>query len=383
MRTIRRCLRLAHSVDCLWRTRAATRGYHTAVSLHSHTVHSRESLDFIPRVLRKVPPFHALIAKVSDRRRAHSGHAVAFDRAFWRPPLNALAAHALEAGQIGNSLGLRPLISLTDHDDLEASADLRTLGIPAPFSLEWTVPYGATIFHLGVHNLPPERARSFQTEMARYTAAPEPDVLASLLAELDRIPNVLIVLNHPFCCEFRIPREVHIVELRRFLGENGARIHALELNGLQPAGDNRATIRVAVELGFPVISGGDRHCLEPNANLNLTNAANLDEFIDEVRRDHRSRVLFLPQYREPLAARYIEFIWHAVKPYPGSPGRERWLDRVFYDHETDGLKALSAFWPNGGPWAVRQFIATVGWLAQPHVRATLRFALGGQEPTGA
>ena len=383
MRSIRRSLKAAHSVDCLWRTPAATRGYRTAVSLHSHTVHSRESLDFIPRVLRKVPPIHALIAKVSDRRRAHSGHSVAFDRAFWRPPLNALAAHTVEAAQIGDSLGLRPLISITDHDDLEACADLRTLGIPAPFSLEWSVPFGATVFHLGVHNLPPERARAFQAEMARYTAAPEPDLLTSLLEELDQIPNVLTVLNHPFCCEFRIPRAVHVVELRRFLAGHGARIQALELNGLQPASDNRATIHLAAQLSFPAISGGDRHCLEPNANLNLTNAASLDEFIDEIRRDRVSRVLFLPQYREPLAARYIEFIWHAVKPHPGSPGRESWLDRVFYDHETDGLKPMSVLWPNGGPRALRQFIAAVGWLATPHVRATLRLALGGQELTGA
>ena len=383
MRTIRKSLRQAHSVDCLWRSPAATRGYRTAVSLHSHTVYSRESLDFIPRVLRRVPPIDALIGRMIDRRRAQSGHAVDFDRAFWRPPLNALAAHRLEAGQIGGSLGLAPLVSITDHDDLEACADLRTLGIPAPFSLEWTVPYGATVFHIGVHNLPPERARAFQAEMARYTAAPEADRLAGLLEELDRIPSVLIVLNHPFCCELRTTGAIHSGELRRFLDALGARIHALELNGLQPASDNVATIRLAGELGFPVISGGDRHCLEPNANLNLTNAASLEEFIDEVRRDRVSRVLFLPQYREPLAARYIEFIWHAVKPYPGSPGRERWLDRVFYDRETGGVETLATLWPNGGPWALRQFIGAVGWLAQPQVRATLRLALGGQEPTGA
>jgi len=383
MRTIRRSLEAAHFVDCLWRNPAAARSYRTAVSLHSHTMHSIESLDFIPRVLRKVPPMHALIARMSEKRRAHSGHTVAFDRAFWRPPLNALAAHNLEAAQIADSLGLRPLVSLTDHDDLEACADLRTLGIPAPFSLEWTVPYGVTVFHIGVHNLPAERARAFEAEMARYTAAPAPGLLASLLSELDRIPNVLIVLNHPFCCEFRIPPADHNAELRRFLEEHRDRIHALELNGLQPASDNRATIHLAAALGLPAISGGDRHCLEPNASLNLTNAASLEEFIDEIRRGRVSHVLFLPQYREPLAARYIEFFWHAVKPYPEAPGRERWLDRVFYDHETDGVKALSELWPNGGPWALRQFIASVGWLATPHVRATLRLALGAQEPTGA
>lgn len=383
MRTIRRSLGASHCVDCLWRTPAAARNYRTAVSLHSHTVHSRESLDFIPRVLRKVPPLQASVARAIERRRMQSGRTVDFERAFWRPPLNALAAHTLESAQIGDSLGLRPLVSITDHDDLEACADLRTLGIPAPFSLEWTVPYGATVFHLGVHNLPPERARALATEMARYTAAPAPGLLADLLAELDAIANALVVLNHPFCSELRTTREIHTVELRGFLAAHGGRIHALELNGLQPASDNRATIRLAGELGFPVISGGDRHCLEPNANLNLTNAESLDEFIDEVRRDRLSRVLFLPQYQEPLAARYIEFLWHAVKPYPQAPGRERWLDRVFYDCETGGVRTLATLWPNGGPWALRQFIGAVGWLATPHVRATLRLALGAQEPTGA
>jgi hypothetical protein len=346
-------------------------------------MHSRESLDFIPRVLRRVPPFHALVARWSDTRRARSGHRIVFDRAFWRPPLNALAAYKLEAAQIGSSLGLRPLVSITDHDDLEAPADLRTLGIPAPFSLEWTVPYGATVFHIGVHNLPAETARSFQFEMAQYTAAPAPDLLASLLAELDRIPGVLLVLNHPFSCELRVPRAIHTAELLRFLAAHGVRMHALELNGLQPASDNRAAFRLAGERGLPVISGGDRHCLEPNASVNLTNAATLEEFIGEIRRDRVSHVLFLPQYREPLAARYIEFIWHALKPYPESPGRARWLDRVFYDHERDGVKALSDVWPNGGPWALRQFIAVVGWLALPRVRATLRLAFGRQELTGA
>jgi len=219
--------------------------------------------------------------------------------------------------------------------------------------------------------------------MARYTAVPRADLLASLLAELDCIRGVLVVLNHPFSCELRLPRAAHAADLLRFLDEHGARIHALELNGLQPAGDNRAAIQLAAERGLPVISGGDRHCLEPNANVNLTNAASWEEFIDEIRRDGVSSVLFLPQYREPLAARYIEFIWHALKPHPGSVGRERWLDRVFYDHEIRGVTPVSSVWPNGGPWLLRQFIGAMGWLAQPHVRATLRLALGGQEVTEA
>jgi hypothetical protein len=94
-------------------------------------------------------------------------------------------------------------------------------------------------------------------------------------------------------------------------------------------------------------------------------------------------VLFLPQYREPLAARIIEFIWHAVKNHPDLPGRERYMDRIFYDHETRGVQPLSAIWPAGEPGALNALIAAIGFLANPGVRATLRRAIGRQEPTEA
>ena len=383
MKTLARSADFARNVQCLWRDISAPRSATAAVSLHSHTMHSRETLDFIPRVLAKVPLLSALVQEFSERRRRRSGNGVAFGRAFWRPPLHAQAAWDLEARQIRQTLGLEPLISITDHDDLEACADLRALGIPAPYSLEWTVPYGATIFHLGVHNLPPDRARSFAAEMARHTEAPSPRLLATLIAEIDALPETLRVLNHPLCCELRIDRATHFRCLKELLEEFGSRIHALELNGLQPASDNRAVVGLAEATGIPAILGGDRHCLEPNANVNLTRASSFAEFVDEVRRDRLSRVLFLPQYREPIAARYIEFIWHAVKSYPGLLGRERWVDRVFYDHESEGVRSLAAIWPNGDPWPLRYLISTVGFLAAPPLRATLRMALGEQGQIGA
>jgi hypothetical protein len=191
------------------------------------------------------------------------------------------------------------------------------------------------------------------------------------------------VLNHPYCTEQRISRELQAGELKRFLAAYGAHIHALELNGLQPAADNRDVLRLSRETRIPVISGGDRHCLEPNANLNLTNAASFAEFVHEVRVEKLSRVLFLPQYREPLAARYIEFAWHAVKNHPDLPGRERCLDRIFYEHETKGVQPLSTIWPAGEPAALHALIAAIGFLANPGLRATLRLAIGAQEPTEA
>jgi len=383
MRRIRRSLDNARNVQCLWRHPSAGRGYAAAVSLHSHTSHSREGLDFVPRVLTRVPALAHKVEELSAQRRKESGSPIAFERAFWRPPLHAHAAWDLEAAQIRKTLQLRPLVSITDHDDLEACADLQAIGIAAPYSLEWTVPYGATVFHIGVHNLPAEHAREFAAEMARYTQAPQTALLTTLLAELDALPDTLLILNHPFCCELRTDRANHVEHLRRFLDAYGARLHALELNGLQPASDNRAVIQMAADTGIPAISGGDRHCLEPNATVNLTNAASFAEFVDEVRSDRLSRVLFLPQYREPIAARYIEFIWQAVRNYADLPGRERWVDRVFYDHEIKGVLPLAAFWPNGGPWALRYFIAAIGFLASPQLRATMRLALGEQEQIGA
>ncbi|HUO32958.1 MAG TPA: hypothetical protein VMU80_27340, partial [Bryobacteraceae bacterium] len=283
--------------------------------------------------------------------------------------------------QIREKLGLKPIVALSDHDNLEACADLRAIGIAVPYALEWTVPYLGTIFHLGIFNLPPEEARAMAAGMARYTAAPTPELLRELLAEIDVLPDALIVLNHPLSCELRLERSVHATLLQQFLRMHGSRIHALELNGLQPASDNREVVRIAAGMGLPLISGGDRHCLEPNANINLTNATSFAEFVNEVRRERISRVLFMPQYRDAIATRYIEFISQAVRTYPEMPGRQRWTDRVFYEHERKGLLSMSEIWPEGVPIPIRGIISVFGFVATR--RATLRMAFGQQSEIGA
>src|SRR5258707_220226 len=102
---------------------------------------------------------------------------------------------AWSSAQILNLLGLRPLVSLTDHDSLEACAELHAIGIDVPYSLEWTVPYHGTVFHIGVHNLPPDQARGFEAAMAIATASPTRESVAELLAEMHALPDVLLVLN--------------------------------------------------------------------------------------------------------------------------------------------------------------------------------------------
>lgn len=379
----RRSSKPTGSVSCLWRNAKAAEPFETGVSLHSHTSHSRESLGFIPSLLRRVPAADRLRQWLEDCHHDGPKESVRYHAAFWRPPLHPHAAYDLEAGQI-RSLGLSPLVALTDHDDLEACADMRNLGIEVPYSLEWTVPYQNTAFHIGVYNLPPVQARSLAAAMAETTANPAPERVAEMLAELDALPDVLVVLNHPYFNEARLERPESERILAALLRSYGSRLHAIELNGLQPAADNRQAIELAQELGLPAISGGDRHCREPNANLNLTNAKSFAEFVHEVRYDRVSHVLFMPQYRDPIPARYIEFVWHAVQHYADFAGRERWVDRIFYS-KIDGstIVPLSGLWPNGGPMLVRWFLAWVEFLARPRVRGTLRWALGEQGEIGA
>lgn len=369
-------------VECLWRNRDSARGYSTAVSLHSHTVHSPESLDFIPRILERAPLVRSLVRTLESRHGSRDGP-VQYERLSWRPPLHPHAAFDLEAAQIENTLGLRPLVSLTDHDVLEACTELRAIGVPVPYSLEWTVPYGPTVFHLGVHNLPAAQVRAVQAALSDFAARPEQPRLEELLAWLSAIPAVLLVMNHPFSNEERAPRHQHVPLLMHFLARCRGRLHALELNGLQPHKDNRAVMALASALSLPVVSGGDRHGREPNANVNLTNAASFDEFVEEIRRDHASRVLFLPHYREPLAVRYTECIWHVVETTPGLVGHTRWVDRVFHQADDGEVVPLARFWPSGGPWPIRWFISAVGFLADPRLRLTLRLALGRQAELGA
>src|SRR5262249_4096694 len=127
---------------------------------------------------------------------------VDFSRAWWTPPLSPASALNLEREQIAG-LGLRPIVSLTDHDDIEAGLSLGVTADPSdtPVSVEWTVPYYRTFFHLGVHNIPRNAAGAWMDAMTRYTAAPREEALPAILDEFARVPGSLVVLNHPFWLE--------------------------------------------------------------------------------------------------------------------------------------------------------------------------------------
>lgn len=271
------------------------------------------------------------------------------------------------------------MVSLTDHDSIEAGMALQVTADSreVPLSVEWTVPYHRSILHLGIHNLPPGAARTWMSLMSAYTAAPQERLLPEILSELARIPDVLIVLNHPFWLEEGVDGDDHLRALDRVLRESLAWFHAFELNGTRRWSENAAVLELARTHSRPVISGGDRHACEPAACLNLTNARSFAEFVSEIRCGHSS-VLFMPQYKEPMPMRILEAAWDILRPYPEYPGRERWTDRIFYRAEDGAPQPLSTVWRSRVPWVVRPATGVVQLLAAPSVRVALRFLLSRQ-----
>jgi len=352
-------------VQFLWRNPGVAGGFQTGVCLHGHTLHSEECLRFLPRYLHLVPG-------LSQAVRGYQRAGVDFARAYWTPPLTPASALELEREQIAG-LGLRPIVSLTDHDNLEAGLALQVTADRrrVPLAVEWTVPYEHSIFHLGIHNLPPPSSRSWMAAMAAYTAAPEDSRLPELLSALAAVQETLIVLNHPFWMEEGVSEAAHRPALERLLGECGAWIHAFEVNGTRPWRENADTMALADARQRPAISGGDRHASEPAACLNLTNAVTFAEFAAEVRAGH-STVAFLPHYRESMAMRILEASWDILRPYPEYRGRERWTDRIFYRGADGVARPLGTVWERGAPWMARAAAGVLELAATTQLRQAVR-----------
>lgn len=354
-----------------------------AVSLHCHTYHSKEILSFIPHYAARIPLVAQFFKAEMDRYLTLHGKTIDFTQAFWTPPVSPRQVLEVETLQIETRLGLPALVSITDHDDIEAGVRLQVLDEThrIPISLEWTVPYRNGFFHLGVHNLPPENATDITQALLKYTAQ-EPDALPlrDLFALLNEASDVLLVLNHPLWDIEFIGAEAHAQCLGAFLAEYGGWLHALELNGFRSWQENQTVMRIAEDLGFPVVTGGDRHGCQANTMLNLTRASSFAEFAAEVRDDAHSEILLLPEYRESLTARTLEIVADVLRQYAHhSLGQPRWTDRIFIDlDEGAGARALSQYWPNGGPAWVRAALWVVRVLGSREFKPARRLALSKQ-----
>jgi hypothetical protein len=354
---------------------SVTRAFRTGVSLHSHTEHSRERLGDLPRYLERMPVVAQFLRWERDRYRAETGRTIDFSRAYWRGPLCARSAHELERLQI-ERLGLRAIVSMTDHDNIDAGLMLQTgraIG-EIPVSLEWTVPYEQAYFHLGIHNLAPAGAISWMKALAEYTREPKPSALGYLLEALDTDPGVLVVFNHPLWDMAGIGSTQTIALVKQFLRSYGRHIHALEINGLRSWQENLGAVSLSKESDHPVVAGGDRHGLEPNATINLTRAPTFDEFAAEIRVERSSDIAVLPQYKEPLAFRHLLCAWDAVREHPQFVEKQRWEARVFVLCDDGIERPLSAVWTNGAPGWIEPCLNVVGLLASPPVRTAARLA---------
>jgi hypothetical protein len=363
----------ATMISRLWREPEIAHRFRTGVCLHGHTMHSEECLAFLPRHLHHVPGVSLIVRGYQQG----SDPAVDFSRAFWTPPLTPAGAVHLEKSQI-EKLGLQPLVSLTDHDNVEACIALQVSSpCEVPLSTEWTVPYERSILHLGIHNLRSNTVRSWMSVMAAYTASPDERLLPQILESLANLRDVLIVLNHPFWLEEGILEADHERALPRVLRECNPWLHAFELNGTRNWAENRRVIDLASQWARPLISGGDRHACEPSACLNLTNALTFGEFVGEIR-SGASSVLFMPQYREPMPVRLLEAVWDILRPYPEYAGRERWIDRVYYRGKDDVALPLATVWGDRIPWVIRPAAGLLPFAARPGVRVALRYLLSRQ-----
>jgi len=270
------------------------------------------------------------------------------------------------------------MVSLSDHDNIKAPMLLRTVASARqiPVSVEWSAPYGEQSFHLGVHNLPSARAAEWMATLAGYTAKPSDARLTEILQALDAEPNVLVVFNHPMWDLYLIGQERHQFLMNEFLQKNGNYLHALELNGLRHWDENRAVRRLAEMWNMVLVSGGDRHGVEPNANINLTNAASFTEFVHEIRRERKSHVLFMPQYAEPWKYRLLQSTIDAVRHYPEFPqGSRTWDERVYHPDSNGVMRPLSELWPGGSaPRAMSGVIGLVQLMGRGLVSGGLRMA---------
>jgi hypothetical protein len=372
------------SVEFLQSRRNVAKSFSTGVSLHGHTRHSWECL----RLLSGYRQFsHWLFPALAALRWHHwraTRQELDLARTFWTPPLGPAEAMHLERRQI-HDLGLSALVSLTDHDDIESGLSLAADGKPqnAPVSLEWTIPFEPTFFHLGIHNLPQGQAREIVAELFNYTTHPADELLEDLLALLNEHKETLVILNHPLWDEGGIGRDEHLQAVQSLLANHGWWIHALELNGLRPWPENLRVTELANAWGMPLISGGDRHGLEPNANINLTNARNFDSFASEVREDRLSHVLFMPQYQEPMKLRWLETVRDIVASTLDQSGQlTSWTDRFYYEGEDGVRRPFSALWRRDEPSFIRALFAALRLTEFQRLRPALRLAFADNAPAG-
>ena len=72
--------------------------FRTSVSLHSHTMHSKERLERLPTYITKFPIGHYTIEREIGRLHLYENRIIDFGKYYWTPPLSPREAWTLESG---------------------------------------------------------------------------------------------------------------------------------------------------------------------------------------------------------------------------------------------------------------------------------------------
>ncbi len=357
----------------------------TGISLHCHTLHSKEILDFVPYYAERIPLVSYLWRRELRRSIKMYGRPPEFKTGHWTPPLTGHQVFEMESASM-ESLGLDSIVSITDHDSINANLELQESIAEhfAPISMEWTVPFGEGFFHVGVHNLPADRATDITKQLLDYTYAkgkPNDARLHEIFAMLNDCEDVLIVLNHPIWDIEMIGQHRHERLLDRFLAAHAKWIHAIEVNGFRAWYENEVAIELADRLGIPIVSGGDRHCLHSNTMINVSNARTFTEFVSEVRVDGYSRIVVTPEYNQPLPARQVSSIAQILGNFQHFPeGRRLWSDRVYFDaNDGLGLRTLTEHWNGHQPLWSSAALGILALVAHPMMRPVIGLTVGDKD----
>jgi len=340
---------------------------------------SKETLRHLADLGTRFKALRPIFANRERYCREVHGFELNYEASYWTPPLNPSMAFDLESRQIEDQLQLPALVSITDHDDIRAPLLLRSIPHTrhVPVSVEWTVPYRDSVFHLGIHNLPSGSAEGWMQRFAEFTAAPSITRVKEMLCELDAIPDALIVFNHSVWDLNKLGAERHLFCVNEFLASNNRFIHAMELNGLRGWQENGQVHALAQKWSQVLISGGDRHGVQPNAITNLTRAASFADFVHEVRHERISHIHFMASYAVPVKYRILESTLEVIRYYPEFPeGSRSWDDRVFHPDGNGIARPVSQLWPGDGraPVFVRSVLGGVRLLGVKPLSSGLRIA---------
>ncbi len=109
--------------------------FSTAVSLHSHTHYSNEGMACVPAYLDRIPLVAGLCRREMRKYFERHGSAADFSKGWWHPPVTPEALVESERAHILTTLGLPALVSITDHDAIDAPLALRPAHPSMPISV--------------------------------------------------------------------------------------------------------------------------------------------------------------------------------------------------------------------------------------------------------